>query len=633
MVVFQSPLKYRGIGGDSFQSQDVRNLESARKSAKSSRRNHQILRLELPQTLLVIVLMFSVFYIVHYMEKRLPVGLTEEDAKLPENKDRFISEKAINFLSQLTAIGPRVAGSYENDVLAVAFINKTLYDIDRKYNSGRFKVEIEQQTASGHFPLTFLDGMTQVYNDIQNVIVRVEASATTNESLLMNCHFDSVPDSPGASDDGAACAVMVELFRVIIASQQPLMYNMIFLFNGAEENIMQASHGFITQHRWAKEIIGFINLEACGAGGRELLFQAGPSNPHLMDVYSQVVPYPYASTLAQEIFQSGLIPGETDFRIFRDFGKLSGVDFAWSSNGYVYHTEYDNIAQIPWGALQRTGDNMIALIKGINEKGIRAQRAEESHNLVFFDILGAFVVRWKVTLSLLINLSAATFSVLTVWMNFPAKGSMVDGGASRTMYLTALGQAMKSQLMVWLGSIVVCLLIATILILCNRTMSWFGNPVWIYFIYVTPSLATGLVITKWQAAKTSKRLQLKEKEKTEPNCWIVFQIHFDATQLLWTLIMVIAMVLGIMSGFIALLWVVFGSVYNILQHVQKRRTSSLRWLVSYMLLIGIPFLQAFYLAIGAIDMFLPIMGRTGRAFNSEIIIAFLMSVIFTFLFR
>ena len=43
----------------------------------------------------------------------------------------------------------------------------------------------------------------------------------------------------GAGDDIASCAVMLELLRALYVTNEPLKHNVIFLFNGAEENILQ----------------------------------------------------------------------------------------------------------------------------------------------------------------------------------------------------------------------------------------------------------------------------------------------------------------------------------------------------------------------------------------------------------
>lgn len=49
-----------------------------------------------------------------------------------------------------------------------------------------------------------------------------------------------------------------------------------------------------------------------------------------------------------------------------------GMDFAHVMNGYRYHTKYDHIDYIPAPVLQRTGDNILSLVKLIANSDILA---------------------------------------------------------------------------------------------------------------------------------------------------------------------------------------------------------------------------------------------------------------------
>ncbi|KAL4704883.1 hypothetical protein ACJJTC_019461 [Scirpophaga incertulas] len=279
-----------------------------------------------------LALTVAMFLLAVLADRSLPTPLTRAAPK-----DQFIAEIAYEHLLNLTSIGPRVAGTYENEVLGVHVMTEALRDIAVSAAPHNV-IDLDLQRASGNFTLTFFDGLNNVYQDVQNVVARARARGGRPErrpALLLNCHIDSVPDSPGASDDAAGCAVALEVMRALTAAPRPLPFHVILLANGAEENIMQGSHAFITQHRWARNVRSFINMEACGAGGREVLFQAGPRDPWLMEEYARSVPYPFASSLAQELFESGLIPSDTDFRIFRDFGNLSGLLWGGQLNSAV----------------------------------------------------------------------------------------------------------------------------------------------------------------------------------------------------------------------------------------------------------------------------------------------------------
>lgn len=568
----------------------------------------------------ILGLMLLTFALVIIIEKQLPKGLRIEDEK--QYPDKFIAERAYKILENLTKIGPRTAGSYENEVLAVKVITTEIYNIVKGAHPNHV-VEVDVQKASGAFNLEFLDGMTNVYQDVQNIVVKVGSKINSPHSLLINCHFDSVVDSPGASDDGAGCAVMLEILRVLVHSDKILRHNIILLFNGGEENFMPASHGFITQHKWAKEVRAFINLEACGAGGREVLFQAGPNNPWILETYSEEVPYPYASSLAQEIFQSGVVPGDTDYRIFRDFGNVSGLDFAWSSNGYVYHTKFDSIQQVPLGSLQRTGDNILALAKAMAQ-GHQLSNIDyyRPGNLVFFDFLGAFVIRWPMAVADVINILAVIVSAYCIYAN--AKQAKIYDNVKFKLYTRKLLKCMGVILLSWLLCVLFGLLTATCLNGLGRTMSWYARPYWAFLLYVIPTLVISLVTILLHAKYYNKDLELSP--------WTVFQLYYDAYQAIWTIVLFIGVILRIRSSFIALTWVFFSSLGSILKSRLFGRWPGSKWLLLHIFMVGLPFVQNFYLIIGAMYLFIPVMGRAGSGSHAEYVIAVMIAVIFAKLF-
>ncbi|XP_060093352.1 endoplasmic reticulum metallopeptidase 1 [Heteronotia binoei] len=531
--------------------------------------------------------------------------------QVPRDPKEFDAFRARAYLENITAIGPRVVGSPENEILTVNYLLQQIKAIESE-SSDVHKISIDIQRPTGTFSIDFLGGFTSYYDNITNVVVKLEPRSGAEHAVLSNCHFDSVPNTPGASDDAVSCSVMLEILHTLSKSPEPLQHAIIFLFNGAEESILQASHGFITQHHWTKSIRAFINLEAAGVGGKELVFQTGPENPWLVQAYISAAKHPFACIVAQEIFQMGIIPAETDFRIYRDFGNIPGIDLAFIENGYIYHTKYDTADRILTDSIQRAGDNILGVLKYLAKSDNLAKSSEYRHgNIVFFDILGMFVLAYPARVGAILNYVITALAVLYL-------GKKILQPRKRAIsYLKELAIAFFFTVLSWLTTFLGILIVAVFISLIGRSLSWYTHFYVSVFLYGTAALAKLIFVHTW-----IKRFHYKNTNEQ-----FLGEIFFDVSLFFWSIKLASFTYLGFCSAYVSAIWIAFPLLTKLMTYKEfKEKGATMKFLLIYLLGMFVPCLYLMYLSWITYEMVIPIMGRSGSEIPPDILVAFFVVV-------
>lgn len=458
-------------------------------------------------------------------------------------------------------MGPKVVGTKENEVLAVNFLKKRLSEIQTKANRNQ-NVTWDHQIASGSYYLAFKPfGMVASYRKIQNLVVRLEGE--TSNALMLNCHFDSVPGSPGAGDDGANCALMLELLSILSSKNTRNRHTIIFVFNGAEETGLRASHAFITQHKWASDIRAFINLEAAGSGGKECLFQTGPGHTWLLNHY-KAVRRPFAQAAAEEIFQSGLIPSDTDFRIFRDFGNLAGMDFAHTTKGYRYHTKFDSIEYLSQGYIQRTGENMLELTNSLANSfeldNITAFSKDSS--AVYFDFLGFFFVSYSKELGAVINFIVVILSTIVPFLTLTK--ATINVHPKNILSETVLGFLALVFSSGFSG--LVCYLTAFVLDKMDHSMSWYRTT------WLAPSIYGSVALLAHFIVQDLVDLTMANK-KSPISLGLKVQARINGVNVFWGVLTLGLTLIGLRVGYLFMIILLINFLVTVVIYLMRLHNS------------------------------------------------------------
>ena len=462
-------------------------------------------------------------------------------------------------------------------------------------------VDVAVQEVSGARPGT---GRVTAYT-LRNVLGRIPGRSS--DAILISAHYDTPVGSVGAGDDGVAAAALVEIVRALAAGPKQ-DHTVIVIINDGEEQGLLGSHGFI-QHPWFRDVRAFVNLESAGPHGKAILFQAGVGGGWLVSAYAGAVPYPYGTVLAQDIFQSGAIPSDTDFRIYRDFGHLVGLDIALYRGGWAYHTQRDRTWNVSPGTVQQMGENALALARALASGPLPSDSlasgprpASAGHErAVYYDVLGIFMPHYSERVAIVLALAVIVFAVA-------ALGVALRRGMFRV-------RALLVALLFNVLSVVVALATAFILAAAaaygaGRPMSWFAHPWWGTAAFAIAALAGALAVQwlarGWGEAEPARR---------------AYATH-AALLLFWALVLGGLSLVPLGSAYIALWWTV-GLAASLIATALDRGRRWWLWLLLGMLPAGMLTLQLLMLLS---MLFVPVFGRLPLTVAPDMVLAIIVAI-------
>lgn len=233
---------------------------------------------------------------------------------------------------------------------------------------------------------------------VENIIATIPGKEDFPYLALM-AHYDSVPPAPGAGDDGAGVATVLEIGRML-KNEGPFRNPILLLITDAEEKGLLGAEAFFAHHPMKEKVGVIVNVEGSGSSGPSQLLRTAMNNKTLIDAYGDGAEYPYGVSLASEIFKR--MPNDTDFSVSMR-AEVPGIDFAFAGERNHYHTPNDNLINLDLRTLQHHGENVLPLARTLASVDLNDF---EDSNLVFSNVYGQWV-SWEEGLSIYLVVFAA----------------------------------------------------------------------------------------------------------------------------------------------------------------------------------------------------------------------------------
>lgn len=232
-----------------------------------------------------------------------------------------------------------------------------------------------------------LDAEVQEADKVANVIGRLKGTGGGTGAILLMSHYDTVPTSPGAADDGSGVAAVLETLRALKAGP-PLRNDVVALFSDGEETGLLGAKAFAESYPGRDDVKVVLNFDARGDIGPVLMFETSPQNGWLIEHFADAAPKPVANSLMFEVYKR--LPNDTDFTVFKRKG-VAGLNFAPIGGFATYHNKLDTLADFSVDTLQHVGENALPLARAFGNLSLERTREPDA---VYFDLLGATLITY-----------------------------------------------------------------------------------------------------------------------------------------------------------------------------------------------------------------------------------------------
>jgi hypothetical protein len=272
-----------------------------------------------------------------------------------------------------------------------------------------------------------LEVEVQQTRGLENVVARLHGSDPTGAIVILT-HYDTVPYSNGAGDNGSAVTALLEIMRALSAGPAP-RNDIIALFDDGEEypDIYAGTKAFVREHPWMSDVRVAISIDTAVAGPISTN-EVGPNNGWLVDVLADA----YTGG-AWTSFSGG---GYYNSTPFRDAGFLV---LALEDN-YPFkekHTAEDLPGIIHPASVQQMGEQTLSITRELGRRDLVDPWGEQE---TFFAVpllgLVHYPEAWSLPLAIIAGVLLVLALGLALWRKLASwRGLLVSFG---TILVTAV---------------------------------------------------------------------------------------------------------------------------------------------------------------------------------------------------